>query len=332
METLFQPRRESQTHFSSNESSAHHEPRDHFFYHERLCQYVPYFDQSSTPSSLTDECRRIIGLLIFPRLVVIRVKHVLVALMPILNLTDDGTFGVVLHDVSSVLSPLGWVLHGLRLLINALQLLQTSVAMTWLNDAENKRSWCDPVNITVQRNGVAMGNDFIWVLSSLAPNTIQFTGAFFVVDIVWLSARAWIEIVRLNGLLHSENAAMDKRLLLEITKDLSVEKQKFLLNLANLVSISAISIMKNFVLPTILPVLALNPLLLLTLSLLSLVITIASHLLGQSLEKQKSMHANKESERPSISNDNTSPLSFFRITRPANDEDIRQSINTTCAF
>ena len=256
METLFQPRSVSQAHFASNESSAYLERHDRFFNHERVCQYVPYFDQNNTPPFMTDECRRIIGLLIFPRLVVIRVKSVLAALMPLLNLTDDGTFGVVLHGVSSILSPLGWVLHGLRLLINTLQLLLTAIPDTWLNDAEKGLAWHDRVGMTVRHHGVAMGNDLIWISSALAPSSIRFTCAFFVVDIVWLSARAWLEMTRLKELIDSANAAMDNRLLAEITNDLSIEKQKFLLNLANLVSISAIAITKNFVLPSILPVLA----------------------------------------------------------------------------
>jgi hypothetical protein len=247
METLFQPRSVPQAHFVSNESSTHQEPRDRFFNHERLCQYVPYFDQNNVSPSLTDECRRIIGLLIFPRLVVIRVKSVLAALMPLFNLTDDGTFGTMLHGASSVLSPLGWVLHGLRLLINALQLLMTAIPGAWLNDAEIVRTWHDRVGVTVQRHGVAMGNDLIWILSALASNTIRFTCAFFVVDIVWLSARAWVEMARLKGLINSAKAAMDNRLLAEITNDLSVEKQKFLLNFASLVSINAIAILKGFI-------------------------------------------------------------------------------------
>ena len=316
METLFQPRSVPQAHFISNESSTHQEPRYRFFNHERLCQYVPYFDQNNASPSLTDECRRVIGLLIFPRLVVIRVKSVLTALMPVLNLTDDGTYGMMLHGASSVLSPLGWLLHGLRLLINTLQLLMTAIPGTWLHDAEKGQAWHDRVGVAVQRHGVAMGNDLIWILSALAPNTIRFTCSFFAVDIVWLSARACLEMARLKGLMDSANAAMDNRLLAEITNDLSIERKTCLLNLENLVSISAIAIMKNFVLPTVLPVLALNPLLLLALSLLSLVITIASHLLGQSWAKQKSQHANEGSDRPTVSNGNTSPIVFFQNHTP----------------
>ncbi len=328
METLLQPRRESQAHFLRNESPVGHEQRDHFFYHERLCQYAPYAEQHDV---YIDKCRRYITACIWPRLVVIRVKHVLSALMPLLNLADDGTCGTILSGVSSILSPLGWVLHGLRLLINTLQLVQESIPGEGVDHSEKTQGWYTRVGTHVQNHGVAMGNDLIWVLSSIAPATIRFTCAFFVIDILWLSGRAWLEMARLNHLFDSIDATADNILLAELTKEWVFEQRKFLLNLANLVSLSAITITKNFVLPTVLPALALNPLLLLTLSLLSLAITIASHLLGKELARQKQSSTREETDRPIISDRNTTRLSFFRNPEPLNEENFRQTINATRA-
>lgn len=331
METLLQPRRESQAHFYRNESHAGHEQRDPFFYHERLCQYAPYAEQHDSYVLSIDKCRRYITACIWPRLVVIRVKHVLSALMPLLNLADDGACGTMLSGVSSILSPIGWVLHGLRLLINTLQLLQQAIPEEWVNHAEKTQGWYARVDTHVQNHGVAMGNDLIWVLSSIAPATIRFTCSFFVIDILWLSGRAWLEMARLNNLFDSIDATADNILLAELTKEWIFEQRKFLLNLASLVSLSAITILKNFVFPTVLPALALNPLLLLTFSLLSLVITIASHLLGQELTRQKQCNAREETDRPSVSDRNTTRLAFFRSQRPLNEEDFRQPINATRA-
>jgi hypothetical protein len=331
METLLQSRRESQAHLLRNESHAGHKQRDVFFYHERLCQYAPYTEQDDLSVLSIDKCRRYITACIWPRLVVIRVKHVLSALMPLLNLADDGTYGTMLRGVSSILSPLGWVLHGLRLLINTLQILQQTIPGEWVNHAEKMQGLYARVCTHVQTHGVAMGNDLIWVLSSIAPATIRFTFAFFVMDILWLSGRAWLEMARLNHLFDSIDATADNILLAELTKEWVFEQRKFLLNLANLVSLSAIAITKNFVLPTILPALALNPLLLLTFSLLSLAITIASHLLGQELARQKQCHASEETDRPIVSGRNSTRLDFFRNPPPLNEEDIRQPINATCA-
>ena len=331
METLLQSRRESQAHLLRNESHARREQRDVFFYHERLCQYAPYTEQDDLSVLSIDKCRRYITACIWPRLVVIRVKHVLSALMPLLNLADDGTCGTILGDVSSILIPLGWVLHGLRLLINTLQILQQTIPGEWVNHAEKTQGLYARVCTHVQNHGVAMGNDLIWVLSSIAPATIRFTFAFFVIDILWLSGRAWLEMDRLNHLFYSIDATTHNILLAELTKERVFELRKFLLNLANLVSLSAITIMKNFILSTVLPALALNPLLLLTFSLLSLAITIATHLLGQELARQKQCNAREETDRPIDSDRNTTRLAFFRNTQPLNEEDIRQPINATCA-
>ena len=101
MEPIMQNRRESSAHRVYHNENRHHEQRDRFFQHERLCQYVPCLDQTERSFLSSDACRQLISQLIWPRLVVIRVKSVLAALMPLMNLTDDGTFGVCLHGVSS---------------------------------------------------------------------------------------------------------------------------------------------------------------------------------------------------------------------------------------
>jgi len=328
METLLQSRRESQAHFLRNESPVGHEQRDHFFYHERLCQYVPYSEQHD---AYIDNLRRYITACIWPRLVVIRVKHVLSALIPLLNLADDGTCGTILSDVSSILSPLGWVLHSLRLLINVLQVLQESIPDERVSHAEKTQDWSARVGRHLKNHGVAMGNDLIWVFSSIAPATIRFTCLFLMIDILWLSGRALIELARLNHLLNSINKKTDNILLTKLTNEWVFEERKFLLNLANLVSISAITITKIFVLPTVFPALALNPLLLLLLSLLSLSITIASHLLGKELERQKQCNTREETDSPIVSDRNRTCLHFFKGQEPLNKEDFQQPINMTRA-
>ena len=282
METLPQARRESH---------AGYDKRDLFFYHERLCQYEPYTEQHGSYSLSIDNCRRYITASIWPRLVVIRVKHVLSALLPLLNLAEDGTCSIILNGASSILSPLGWVLHGIRLLINTHQLLQKAVTNDQVKNAEKLPELYSPAGTHLQNHGVSMGNDLIWVLSSIAPNTIHFTCAFFVIDILWLSGRAWVEMARINQSFDSIDPTDDCILVDKLTKEWIWAQHKFLLNLTNLVSISAISIIKNFVLPTAFPALALNPLCLLTLSLLSLAITIVTHLIGQELERQKQCDA-----------------------------------------
>jgi hypothetical protein len=54
-----------------------HQPKDGFFYHERLCQHAPFFKQMQSAESMTDACRNTITTLFFPRLVIIRARQVL---------------------------------------------------------------------------------------------------------------------------------------------------------------------------------------------------------------------------------------------------------------
>ena len=331
MEAIMQNRRESFVYRVYQDENRHHEQRDRFFQQERLCQYVPYLDQTESSFLSSDACRQLISQLIWPRLVVIRVKSVLAALMPLMNLSDDGTFGVCLHGVSSVLSPLGWVLHGLRLLINTLQLLRQAMPDGWISNTGQEQAWHTRVGVHVQNNGVAMGNDLIWMLTAIAPTDLQFTSAFLLVDVLWLSGRAWLEMRRLKGLCDGTDATMDNHLFSELERALAQEQHKFILNLTNLLSISAIAIMKKFVLPSVFPVLAVNPWLLLAFSLLSLVITIASHFLGKALVGQKACNAPEETDSTSVSSRGTSPLSFFRDLQPLNEKDICQPTNATCA-
>ena len=268
MEAIAQNRRESPS------LRVHHE-KSRFFQQERVCQYEPYSDVNASPVLFFDGCRQLIKPLIWPRLVVIRVKHVLTELMPLLNLTEEGAFGVCLHGVSSVLSPIGWVLHGLRLLINLLALIQHAIG------AGNDRTWFERAGESLHHHGVTMGNDLIWVVGAIVPNTAYFTCGLLVVDLFWLFLRAEFD-KKAVSLTPEENTAQHHAWM----KKLRIESQKFSLNLVSLLSINAVGMLKHFILPAYFPVLATNPLLLLALSLLSLAITIASHVFGLALSEQ----------------------------------------------
>ena len=300
-----------------------HQPKDGFFYHERLCQHVPFFKQIQPPTSMTDACRYAITRLFFPRLVIIRARHVLETLMPILQLDHNGVFGLMLQDVGLVLSPIGWVLHGLRLLINIIELLQAMLSIG-INDTDNAQTWHARIEATLQRRGTAIGNDLIWVLAAIAPNNLLFTCVFLMVDILWLTARVGIKMQRLSESRHGIEIIKDSYLMSKIEKKTDEEWHIFLLNLTSLLSINAISIIKNFILPTVFPMLAVNSWLLLVCGLLSLVITISSHLLEKTW-----VGSNPCDEKQDIPK--TTTLSFFGNLHPSNEEDMAQSINLPCA-
>ena len=271
-----QPRRESQ-HFFFQQDVNRISQKDNPFYRERLCQYVPtpFFYPMNKDKLYVDEFKRIISKLLWPRLVVVRIRHVLAALMPLLNLAGDGTLGILLHDNSSVLSPIGWVLHGLRLLINIVYLLQCLINNDGIAKADGAQELQDSRTEKLQRRGVEVGNDLIWILAAVATASCECAVVFFLIDILWLAFRAGVAIER-QKLPNGESSKTD----------LDAIYAKLALNLFNVISISTLTIVKNFILPMLMPSLALNPVLGLVFALSVMMITILSNQMEQFLERQ----------------------------------------------
>lgn len=290
-----------------------------FFNREPLYQYDTASIQASDGlQSSLDNIRSVFTKIMWPRLVVLRIHHVLVASLPLMNLSHDGTCGVILEDAAFILSPIGWMLHGIRLLINAMELLQQMFG-TWLESKKNISNEQPRVNEHIQSKGTQIGNDCIWVLSALAPATLSYNVALLMLDIAWLTSRSWLELNRLYQNIDSPETA-DKILLIQ---------RKFILSLVNLLSISGMTITKNHLLPMMMPVMAFNPILLFSFSFLSLLITIISRLLEKYLEDE--ILNTRQTERPVESNlaSQLTVVSFFKKESFSNEEDIREPIHAT---
>lgn len=305
-------------------------PQGRFFQTKRLGEPISYLDGGIESESFfsSDACRHLISQLMWPRLVVIRVNHVLTSMLPLMHLTPDGVLGVFLHDASTILSSLGWILHGLRLLINALELLQLIILDGFIDDTRLQLTGYVRVDAHIHKQGIELTNDLIWVLGAIAPTNVQFTCAFLLVDIVWLSGRAWWEMNRLKGLCEID-AATDHSKLLERLNELAYEREKFILNLVALMSMSAITLLKNGVLPIISQALAVNPYMLLACHLLSLAITMTNHFYGKSLAEQKSC-ARHEFNKTPVSGFKVHQT-FFGKPQSLNEEEVGPPINTMCA-
>ena len=76
-----------------------------------------------TPTTLDENIKQLISRSIWPRLLVIRIRKVLVASIPIITLLQHPYFMDGLSYLNVMLSVLGWLLHALRLLINLSNLL-----------------------------------------------------------------------------------------------------------------------------------------------------------------------------------------------------------------
>ena len=238
------------------------------------------FDATLTnrPFLSLDEFKRGITQLFRPRVVILRVKYVLAALLPLFNLADDGSFGLVLNGLSYGLSALGWALHGIRLLINTVRLLQHTIPGDGMSDSDEGLRSRKRFDIEFSRTWIEFGTDFIWIFSGFAPATLSFTVGALIADLVWVVFRAWIEIDCLIS-----NRSDQKNL----PKKIAYEQQKLMLNLGQLLLMSTVIMLKSFVLPALMPVLATNPFVLLIGALLMLAITFMNQYSSQHLPNQK---------------------------------------------
>ena len=303
-----QPRRENRQ-----------EQSHRFFDREPLYQYIPVSQQEpgkTCPS--IDDVRSVLTKIMWPRLVVLRIHHVLSASLPLMNLTHTGTCGIILDDVMCVVSPLGWMLHGIRLLINVVALLQHLLDV-WMT--EDKPYWGEVyTNTALKIRGTQFGNDLLWIIGATASSSLSSTAALLGLDMLWLASRLWIEITRLY--LHADSSTVGEEIVLE--------EKKFFLNLLNLMSISAIAIIKNFVLPTYMPLLAVNPVLLFMFSLLSLAVTIICHLVGQSLEQKDTSSLNVGIQAVHQRGRQLHAVSFFKKPASLDNTETNQEIGTAC--
>jgi hypothetical protein len=117
--------------------------------------------------------------------------------MLILHLDHNGLFGLMLQDVGLVLSPIGWMLHGLRLFINVIELLQAMLGIG-IKDTDNAQTWDRQIEATLHRRGTAIGHDLIWMLAAIVPNDVRFACVFLMVEILWLTWRAGLNIQGLS--------------------------------------------------------------------------------------------------------------------------------------
>lgn len=276
MKVVMHNRRESFFYSVNHDNNYHLDPKDRFFQPERSCQYAP-----TVPSYFSlDTCRALINQLIWKRLALIRINHVLLSLM---NLTDNRALGALLNSISSILIVFGWALHGHRLLINTFEFVQRIMFEEWIGDIETKLVGYGSVEAHMCKQGITLTNDLMWVLVTNAPSNVLFTSAFLWVDLVWVSGRAWCEMSRLQDLCKEVDGVTNHPMFNEQMNELVHERKKFILNLASLISLSAITLLKNVVLPILFHALAVNPALLLACNLLSLTITILSPLFSGTL-------------------------------------------------
>ena len=281
------------------------------FMNEWPSQYHLYSKLPNVPHASMDQAKHFIAQLLWPRLVIVRIRQVFVTLIPLIHL---DTFQFFLNQTAYALISLGWALHGLRLFINAVQLLQQLIPGVWMSDTEKKLDWWVRLQTQLSQSKTQIGNDLIWCGSALAPATFNFTILFLCIDLVWVVYRSGVELDRLSHLRLNQH---DEHIQQQIGTLIAYEQKKLILNSLYVISISSMGIIKNFLMPALLPILATNPIFLLLLTSLVLSITVTDHVLNQWLEHQKPKLPAQELSLSHISLFKTGPT-FFKPAAETN--------------
>ncbi len=260
-------------------------------------QYLESFKKKPTPITLDENIKRRISSSIWPRLLVIRIRKVLVAIIPIITLLQHPYFMDGLNYLNLILGVLGWILHALRLLINLVNLLMQGLG---LKAIEKKQGWQARLLSELSRSWIELGNDLLWIATTLLTSSyIAVSLGLLLIEVLWVLYCGFDELHQLKQYDHVfekflGNEFLSPEELVEMTacKDnlrqrLVYTQKKLILSLFTTLSAALLFVLRFAIIPALWPVLEMNPIISLIFTLLSLLITLASHFIGKWLKNQK---------------------------------------------
>ncbi len=166
--------------------------------------------------SFSQDVRWVTAWFNFPRLFAVRIRRVLIMLLPILqNFVVYGRlFDFADQFVASVLNRVAWLFFAPRLAVNLFLLLQ-HVINPLMAEKEAELSWVVRLQAQLQRRWFLLANDSVWFTFGLL-NCYVFTGALtpvsvyvmtslFFYDVIVASIRAFIELRRINEIREKYN-------------------------------------------------------------------------------------------------------------------------------
>ncbi|WP_367607031.1 hypothetical protein [Legionella sp. W05-934-2] len=158
----------------------------------------------------------------WPRLLIVRVKRVLDALVPIFK--GFPGFANAIFFMDSIANPifayLAWVFYVPRLSLNLFLLLKNVLPHPWMDKRQRNLGFLLRFKSQLKDKWFELANDSVWLLvglincfvlvGSLAPWSMYLTVALYAFDIALAGIRAYIELSRLNQL---------KQQLIDLAKD-----------------------------------------------------------------------------------------------------------------
>ena len=256
-------------------------------------QYERFIKKKPSPAIWDEQIKRLISRSIWPRLLVIRIRKVLVTLTPIITMFEHPYVIEGLGNLNFLLGALGWLLHGLRLLMNLFRLLMQCLPINSLKNS----CWQSRLLSEFSLTQMELGNDLLWISATLINSTyIGLSLAFLLLDIAWVLYGGYVEVNRLNQFkCVVEKALQDEGLPTwecaeimacsdNLEQRLTYTQQKLILSLITTLSTAVLSLLRFAI---IRPASVINPVVPVVFALLSLGITLVSHFAGEWLRRCK---------------------------------------------
>jgi hypothetical protein len=244
--------------------------------------------------------------------------------------TDNPVFNTFVVNLDKYMNPsllyLGLLFHLPRLLTNLFLIIKHTIPGSWMSEEERSIAWTERLHAQIQRRWFELGNDLVWTtvavlngfvfIGALAPIALYLSVAAFGFDMANAALRAFIELRRLHTLradyeilLAKEKDQTQKTAIQEhlthIDKRIHFEQMRFSIHVTGTVLIFAAMALA-------LPVLAVNPIVLLASAVFLLLLWGVSLALTRKLETYRPKDA---IEVPT----NVSKIGFFSVSKKATD-------------
>ncbi|MFA5960976.1 MAG: hypothetical protein WC785_10730 [Tatlockia sp.] len=253
--------------------------------------------------SYTQKVRGTTVQLNFPRLFAIRIRRILITLLPLLQAYESYCRLITYFDKAAgpFFGYLAWAFFVPRLAVNLFLIVKHLIPLPgFCGEKERQLSVYTRLIGQLQRRWFEVGNDAVWMLSGLlacfvltgvlAPVAMYFTLGAFLFDVVWAGLRAVIELKRIKTMLDGYEAlalTLKGDELDDLKAQQAALKARFAFEqkrmLLAVVSTTAIFLAMCFAIPA----LAANPVVPFVGAVLVLIVTFATFVASRQLEKQR---------------------------------------------
>lgn len=298
-----------------DEQNIHHHFKRSDFLNALTFQYVCAMRSNLTPYKLEKQIKRVISSSIWPRIVVMRCRLLIESALPLIA---DGHWELIdetINQTRLILRYLGFMMHGVRLLIDLAVSLETLLSEEFALEGIQQH---------VAHTWFELCNDAIWIISATTPSDyLAVSCLLMVLELGLIAIRAWIEINRLSSFNAAfgnelEGSALDSDEAVELSllkthaeAMLTHTYKRFILNFSVTLTTTAIFFLKAVIVPSVSMTLAINPVVPFIFAALALSISLISHFISQHIGGDKPKI--KIEDLPTVQTSLFSQNTFFEI-------------------